>query len=83
MKEIQARGYTEREKQMAKNEIINLKTSNHKNIVKFVDDFYGKHCFQIVMEYCSGGDLADGIAEQNGIPFSTNVVLSWYRQLSV
>ena len=79
---IKTNGYSEREKEMARNEIRNLKSSQHENLVKYVDDFYENGCFLIVMEFCSGGDLADAIKNQNGKPFSVDILLTWFGQLT-
>ena len=79
---IKTNGYSEREKEMARNEIRNLKSSQHENLVKYVNDFYENGCFLIVMEFCSGGDLADAIKNQNGKPFSVDILLTWFGQLT-
>ena len=63
-------------------EIRNLKSSQHENLVKDVNDFYENGCFLIVMEFCSGGDLADAIKNQNGKPFSVDILLTWFGQLT-
>lgn len=34
-----------------------MKLFNHKNIVKWVDDFRDKGIWYIVLEYCGNGDL--------------------------
>lgn len=36
---------------------------DHPNIVKYVESFDHENYFYIVMEYCSGGDLAAKITE--------------------
>ena len=79
---IKTNGYSEREKETARNEIRNLKISQHENLVKYVDDFYENDCFLIVMEFYSGGDLADAIKNQNGKPFSEDILLTWFGQLT-
>ena len=70
-------------KEIARNEIQNLKSSQHENLVKYVNDFYENGCFLIVMEFCSGGDLADAIKNQNGKPFSVDILLTWFGQLTL
>ena len=79
---IKTNGYSEREKEMARNEIRNLKSSQHENLVRYVNDFYENGCFLIVMEFCSSGDLADAIKSQNGKPFSVDILLTWFGQLT-
>ena len=81
MKKVSAKAFKEKEKEMARNEIRNLKKCNHKNIVKYFDNFYEKQCFLIVMEYCSGGDLEKAIKAQGGKPFTEKIVKIWFRQL--
>ena len=73
---IKTNGYSERDKEMSRNEIWNLKSSQHENLVKYVNDFHENGCFLIVMEFCSCGDLADAIKNQNWKPFSKDILLT-------
>jgi len=40
------------------NEVTILSKLNHPNIVKYHDSFIDKNFLNIIMEYCSGGDLS-------------------------
>ena len=40
------------------NEVTILSKLNHTNIVKYYDSFIDKIFLNIIMEYCSGGDLS-------------------------
>ena len=51
-------------KDRRRDEVQALKRCNHTNIVKYVDYFFEKGDSMIVMEYCSGGDLARVIHNQ-------------------
>ena len=42
---------------MAKKEIELMKTLNHKNIVRFIDQFRHNGTWYIILEYCGKGDL--------------------------
>ena len=58
----------------------NLKMCKHENIVMFVEVFEDNGSFSIVMEYCSGGDLAMAIKNQKGQHFSKEIVQAWWDQ---
>ncbi len=42
---------------MAKKEIELMKNLNHKNIVRFIDQFRHNGVWYIILEYCGKGDL--------------------------
>lgn len=42
---------------MARKEIELMKSLNHKNIVKFIDQFRQNGVWYIILEYCGKGDL--------------------------
>ena len=65
-------------------EVEILKSCNHENIVRFIDHFDGERKLHIVMEFCSGGDLAQALKQQRktGEQFSEDVVLKWCWQLA-
>ena len=71
------------EKGMALNEIKFLKSLNHKNIVKFEEEYHESESVIIVMEYCRGGDLASVIRKHTKlrIPFSEETVIFWFYDL--
>lgn len=63
-------------------EIKALKKCDNENIIKYFADFHEKDYTMIVMEYCSGGDLAKVISRQKGTPFSENLVISYALNLA-
>ena len=54
LKKIILNNLSELEKNKVKNESKNLSAINHKNIVKYYDDFFENNAFYIIMEYCEG-----------------------------
>jgi len=54
-------------KDRRRDEVQALKRCNHVNIVKYFDYFFEKGDSMIVMEYCSGGDLARVLHNQKKI----------------
>ena len=42
-----------------------LQGLDHSNIVKYYESYDDAKYFYLVMEYCSGGDLLQGIVNQN------------------
>ncbi|TKR63618.1 hypothetical protein L596_027427 [Steinernema carpocapsae] len=62
------------------NEISVLKTLSHRHIVQFVDLSWDAHHIYIIMEYCSGGDLAS-LIRQNKV-LSEPVARRFFQQLA-
>ena len=50
--------------QVSKKEVEILKQCRHESIVCYIEDFYEDNKILIIMEFCSGGDLAKFIDEQ-------------------
>ena len=71
-------------KDRRRDEVQALKSCSHNNIVKYFDYFYEKGLTMIVMEYCSGGDLAKLIFSQKktGKHFDADLVLSYSFDLA-
>ena len=64
-----------------RNEIDMLKQCHHESIVRYIEDFYEKSKFLIIMEFCSGGDLAKFIdAQTQYLP--VDFIIEWLLQLS-
>ena len=59
-KQIQYGAMKEKEKQQLINEVNILRELKHENIVRYYDKILDKKntTLYIIMEYCSGGDLA-------------------------
>ena len=72
-------------KERRREEVKALKKCSHENIVKYFEDFYEKDYTIIIMEYCSGGDLAKVIQQQKdkGTPFNKDVVISFALDLTL
>jgi serine/threonine protein kinase len=47
------------DRQLLLEELTVLQNIDHPNIIKFYEVFEDKFQYNLVMEYCSGGDLAD------------------------
>ncbi len=62
-KQIQYGAMKEKEKQQLINEVNILRELKHENIVRYYDKILDKKntTLYIIMEYCSGGDLAQVI----------------------
>ena len=58
-----------------------LKKCHHESIVCYIEDFYEKNKILIIMEFCSGGDLAEFIdAQQHLLP--VDFIAKWCKQLT-
>lgn len=76
-------GRTREEIEWAKKEIQFLRGISHRNIVLYKDDFEVANGVIVIMEYCSGGDLAKliktrSIAKQY---FREHEVIEWLTQI--
>ena len=71
-------------KERRRHEIKALRLCDHPNIVKYFEDFYEKNLTMIIMEYCTGGDLAKVIDQQkrSGSPFQNGLVISYASDLT-
>ena len=49
-------------------EVKALKKCNHPNIVQYIDYFFDLENSNLIMEYCSGGDLAAFLKKEGSIP---------------
>ena len=66
---------------ISKNEIEMLKKCRHDSIVNYIEDFYEDNKILIIMEFCSGGDLAKFIEKQKeSLPIE--IVDAWVLQLT-
>ena len=63
MKEISIRSWSERDKEMGRNEIEILKSCKDPNIVRYKEDFYEGGKILLVMEFCEGGALDNFISK--------------------
>ena len=66
------------------NDITNLKSLNHSNIIKLIETVKTKKHYYTIKEYCNGGNLTTAIekyTKKNGNSFSEEVVQNIMRQL--
>ncbi|KAI3388813.1 hypothetical protein SNEBB_002182 [Seison nebaliae] len=63
MKRLNREGLSSSSKDMIVNEIEILKTIKHDNVVNLINFFWNKKHIYLLLEYCSGGDLACFIAK--------------------
>ena len=78
MKEISCR---QQDYNAGKNEIKMLKMCRHESIVSYVEDFYEENKILIIMEFCSGGDLAEFIDKQQHL-LPVDFITKWCKQLT-
>ena len=64
-----------------KKEIEFLKKCPHGSIVSYIEDFYEQNMFLIIMEFCSGGDLAKFIESQQQL-LPIDFIMEWVEQLA-
>ena len=62
-------------------EIDFLKKCRHGSIVSYIEDFYEQNMFLIIMEFCSGGDLAKFIDSQQHL-LEVDFIMDWVEQLA-
>lgn len=66
------------------NEVQILQALKHRRIVAYIDSFVHEHVLTIVMEYASGGTLADVLAANcaSGLHFPLRTVVRWVTELT-
>ena len=72
---------TQQDLKAGRNEIDMLKQCRHESIVRYVEDFYERSKFLIIMEFCSGGDLAKFIDAQTQL-LPADFIIDWVMQLT-
>ena len=72
---------TEEDVNAGRNEINMLKQCLHESIVRYIEDFYERSKFLIIMEFCSGGDLAKFIDKQSQY-LPVDFIIEWLLQLA-
>ena len=78
MKEITC---SEKDVNAGKTEVETLKKCRHKNIVAYIEDFYEDSKLLIIMEFCSGGDLAEFIRNQQEL-LPVDFIINWLIQIT-
>ena len=66
------------------NDITNLKSLNHSNIIKLIETVKTKKHYYTIKEYCNGGNLTTAIekyAKKNGNSFSEDIIQHLVSQL--
>jgi NIMA (never in mitosis gene a)-related kinase len=66
------------------NEVRILQALKHRRIIAYIDSFVHEHVLTIVMEYASGGTLADVLAANcaGGLHFPLSTVVRWVTELT-
>ncbi|XP_045201624.2 serine/threonine-protein kinase Nek1-like [Mercenaria mercenaria] len=80
-KVIQIKGLSSRALDRCVTEVAVLSACSHPNIVRYIEAFVSSGALHIVMEYASGGDLQQKIEKQNGVLFTSDMVLEWFLQV--
>jgi NIMA (never in mitosis gene a)-related kinase len=70
-----------RMKAEAINEVTILSKLDHAHIVKYYDSFLEKNFLNIIMEYCSGGDLCVLLKQQFGRPLPENKIWKYFIEI--
>ena len=61
-------------------EVDLLQSLNHPNIVAFQESFSTRNTIYLIMEYCSGGDLAQYLKAQNNYLREVQII-NWTLQI--
>ena len=83
IKTIDTTSFNKEQHENALYEVNVLKSLNHPYIIKYIESFYAKNLFCIVMEYADCGDLNKLIKSQMKlkIPLREEVILNWFVQI--
>ena len=83
IKQINLEGLSSEEKKTFKNEANILSKIKSEYVVKFIEDFEENNCYNIVMEYCEGGDLQKFLEERKKIPLNDNFIWKLFIQIVI
>ena len=83
IKQINLEGMTTEEKDTLKNEANILSKIKSEFVVKFYESFEENNCYNIVMEYCEGGDLEQLLIERKKIPLNENFIWKVFIQIVI
>ena len=83
IKQINLEGLSVEVKQSFKNEATILSKIKSEFVVKFIESFEENNCFNIVMEYCEGGDLEKFLLDRKKIPLNDNFIWKLFIQIVI
>ena len=83
IKQINLEGLSLEEKKFFKNEANILSKIKSEYVVKFIEDFEENNFYNIVMEYCEGGDLQKFLEERKKIPLNDNFIWKLFIQIVI
>ena len=83
VKQINLEGMSIEEKNTFKNEANILSKIKSEFVVKFYESFEENNCYNIVMEYCGGGDLEQLLIERKKIPLNENFIWKVFIQIVI
>ncbi|KAJ8301299.1 hypothetical protein KUTeg_020286 [Tegillarca granosa] len=81
MKVISLAKASKEEREDAEREAKLLSDLNHENIIYYVEAFEQKGKLCILTEYCDGGDMAEELENQNGVPLPECRIVEWLKQI--
>ena len=83
IKQINLEGLSVEVKQSFKNEATILSKIKSEFVVKYIESFEENNFFNIVMEYCEGGDLEKFLLERKKIPLNDNFIWKLFIQIVI
>ena len=83
IKQINLEGLSVEVKQSFKNEATILSKIKSEFVVKFIESFEENNFFNIVMEYCEGGDLEKFLLDRKKIPLNDNFIWKLFIQIVI
>ena len=83
IKQINLEGLSLEEKKFFKNESNVLSKIKSEYVVKFIESFEENNFYNIVMEYCEGGDLEKFLEERKKIPLNDNFIWKLFIQIVI
>ena len=83
IKQINLEGLSLEEKIFFKNEANVLSKIKSEYVVKFIESFEENNFYNIVMEYCEGGDLEKFLEERKKIPLNDNFIWKLFIQIVI
>ena len=83
IKQMNLEGLSIEEKKSFKNEATILSKIKSEFVVKFIESFEENNFFNIVIEYCEGGDLEQFLSKRKKIPLNDNLIWKLFIQIVI
>ena len=84
IKKINFKNISDKDKDHIANEIKLLEDLNHPNIIQYIESFLDEeNYFNIVMDYCDGGDIYNKVREMSGNLIPEDIIIDYIIEIGL